>query len=179
MQLRALSYICVISKVIKFPVTSIKLKKTICSSGAAAVAWVMALVTCAVRCALLALFGAFSHAFVGPYAGGGLAPALFRHPVSARLCASENCLARLENVVAELCAAVLQADDIGLLEQHSAGMGRVYMDGGFNMSRRPLMLRAAVREVMARYEVPLRPVTHQWLSGNHSESLPGGRVDFF
>ena len=153
-----------------------KIDLQICSSGAAAVAEVM--LRCALL-ALLALFGAFSHAFVGPYAGGGLAPALFRHPVSARLCASENCLARLENVVAELCAAVLQADDIGLLEQHSAGMGRVYMDGGFNMSRRPLMLRAAVREVMARYEVPLRPVTHQWLSGNHSESLPGGRVDFF
>jgi hypothetical protein len=47
---------------------------------------------------------------------------------------------RLENVVAELCAAVLQTDDIGLLEQHSAGMGRVYMDGGFNMSRRPLIV---------------------------------------
>ena len=133
---------------------------------------------------VLGLAGLFANAlapsFAPPQARGATpAGALFRHPVSARLCASENRLQRLESALAELCAAVLQADDIGLLEQHSAGMGRVYMDGGFNMSRRPLMLRAAVREVMARYEVPLRPVTHQWLSGNHSESLPGGLVDFF
>jgi hypothetical protein len=129
-------------------------------------------------CVLFVLLGVFANAFLSPYAGRPLAPALCRHPVSARLCTSENRLLRLENALGDLCAAVLQADDIGLLEQHSTGMGRVYLDGGFNMSRRPLMLRAAVREVMQRYELPVRPVQHTWLSSNHSESMPGGRVDF-
>ena len=99
---------------------------------------------------------------------------LFRHPVTARLSAAESRLLRLENALAELCAAVLQADDVGLLEQHAAGMGRVFMDGSFNMSRGPLMLRAAVRDVMVRYDLPARPVERKWLSGNHSLAVGGG-----
>lgn len=105
-------------------------------------------------------------------------PALGRHPVSARLCVSENRLLRLENALADLCAAVLQADDVGLLEQHAAGMGPVYMDGSFEMSRRPLMLRAVVRDVMARYDLPTRPVERKWLSGNHSAAVES-RGEFF
>jgi hypothetical protein len=131
-----------------------------------------------VLCVLFVLLGVLVNAFVSPFGVGSMSPALCRHPVSARLCVSENRLLAVENALADLCAAVLHADDIGLLEQHSVGMGRIYLDGGFNMSRRPLMLRAAVREVMLRYELPVRPVQHTWLSGNHSESQKGGRVDF-
>jgi hypothetical protein len=57
-------------------------------------------------------------------------------------------------------------------------MGPVYMDGSFNMSRGPMMLRAAVRDVMLRYEIPARPVERKWLSGNHSEAVDKSR-DFF
>jgi hypothetical protein len=74
--------------------------------------------------------------------------------------------------------AVLQADDIGLLEQHAAGMGPIYQDGSFNMSSGPLMLRAAVRDVMQRYELPARPVERKWLSGNHSQAAGGARHFF-
>jgi hypothetical protein len=127
--------------------------------------------------AWLALAGAFAGALVpSPSAPRGSlsTPALGRHPVSARLCVSENKLLRLENALADLCAGLLQADDVGLLEQHAAGMGPVYMDGGFEMSRRPLMLRAVVRDVMARYELATRPVERKWLSGNHSAAVDGG-----
>ena len=132
---------------------------------------------------VLALAGVFANALLPFFAGApgrGALPtrALCRHPVSARLCVSENRLLSLENALGELCSAVLHADDIGLLEQHSTGMGRIYLDGGFNMSRPPLMLRAAVRLLVMRYDLPVRPVQHTWLSRNHSDSLPGGRVDF-
>lgn len=144
----------------------------------------MTLGLCMVACmyVVLGLAGLFANAlapsFSAPPGRAGVPAALFRHPVSARLCASENRLQRLESALAELCAAVLHADDVGLLEQHSVGMGPVYMDGSFNMSRPPLMLRAVVRDVMARYELPVRPVEHKWLSGNHSQAV-GGRRDFF
>jgi len=126
---------------------------------------------------LLLLLGLFSSALISPYAcspmptGRPVAPSLYRHPVSARLCVSENKLKRLENALAELCAAVLHADDVALLERRASGMGRVYLDGSFNMSRSPLMLRAAVRDVMVRYELQVRPAQHNWLSRNHSQSL--------
>ena len=132
---------------------------------------------------VLGLAGLFANALAPSFSappthGATPAGALFRHPVSARLCASENRLQRLESALAELCAAVLQADDVGLLEQHSVGMGPIYQDGSFNMSRPPLMLRAAVREVMARYELPTRPVERKWLSGNHSQAAGGPRHFF-
>jgi hypothetical protein len=131
---------------------------------------------------VLGLAGLFANAlapsFSAPPARGATPGALFRHPVSARLCASENRLQRLESALAELCGAVLQADDIGLLEQHAAGMGPIYQDGSFNMSRGPLMLRAAVRDVMQRYELPARPVERKWLSGNHSQAAGGARHFF-
>ncbi len=129
---------------------------------------------------VLGLAGLFANALAPSFSPPGATPAgaLFRHPVSARLCASENRLQRLESALAELCAAVLQADDIGLLEQHSAGMGPIYQDGSFNMSRGPLMLRAAVRDVMLRYELPARPVQRKWLSGNHSQAAGGARHFF-
>jgi hypothetical protein len=117
---------------------------------------------------VLVLLRVCAEAFVSPYAGRPLAPGPFRHPVSARLCVSENRLLRLENALADLCAAVLHADDIGLLEQHSAGMGRVYLDGSFNMSRAPLLLRAAVRDVMVRHELPMRPMERKWVPRNQS-----------
>jgi len=131
---------------------------------------------------VLGVAGLFANAlapsFSAPPGRAGVSMHAFRHPVSARLCASEHRLQRLESALADLCAAVLQADDVGLLEQHSVGMGRVYMDGSFNMSRPPLMLRAVVRDVMLRYELPARPVEHKWLSGNHSQTVEQRR-DFF
>jgi hypothetical protein len=130
------------------------------------------------RCVLLLLLNVFANALVSSYAccsplptGRPIAPSLYRHPVSARLCVSENKLKRLENALAELCAAVLHADDVALLERRASGIGRVYMDGSFNMSRSPLMLRAAVRDVIVRYDLQVRPVQHNWLSHNHSQSL--------
>lgn len=132
--------------------------------------------------AMLGLSGVLTNALLPclPAPGGraGVPVHAFRHPVSARLCAVEQRVQRLENALGDMCAAVLHADDVGLLEQHAAGMGPVYMDGSFKMSRGPLMLRAAVRDVMLRYEIPTRPVERKWLSGNHSEAVDKRR-DFF
>ena len=47
-------------------------------------------------------------------------------------------------------------------------MGPVYIDANFSMTRPPRLLRAGVREIMSRYNLPLRPVERKWthLSNN-------------
>jgi hypothetical protein len=41
-------------------------------------------------------------------------------------------------------------------------MGPVYLDANFSMSRPPLLLRSGVREIMGKYNLPLRPVERKW-----------------
>jgi hypothetical protein len=62
----------------------------------------------------------------------------------------------------------MHADDCTLLERQTQGMGSVYLDSNFSMARPPLLLRAGVREIMSRYNLPLRPVERKWtnLSNN-------------
>jgi len=65
-------------------------------------------------------------------------------------------------MVTDLIAALMHADDCTLLERQAQGMGAVYLDTNFSMSRPPLLLRSAVREILGRYNVPLRPVERKW-----------------
>jgi hypothetical protein len=65
-------------------------------------------------------------------------------------------------MVVDLIAALMHADDCTLLERQTQGMGPVYLDGNFTMSRPPFLLRSGVSEIMGRYNLPLRPVERKW-----------------
>ena len=50
------------------------------------------------------------------------------------------------------------------------GMGHVYLDTNFSMSRAPLLLRTGVREIMTKYNLPLRPVERKWMPYVYTEN---------
>lgn len=123
-------------------------------------------------CMYAALAFGLAHAFVRPNSHGvecrrSGACAVLRHPVNVRLSTSEKRLLRLEDAFVDLCAAVLHADDVGLSEKHATVMGPIFMDRGFNISRRPLWLRTAVRDVLVKHDFELRPLERKWSVHDH------------
>ena len=83
-------------------------------------------------------------------------------PVHSRIVQAEIKTQRVENMLVDLFSVVLQADDCALLERQTHGIGQVYLDTSFNMSRQPFLLRNGVREIMSKYNLPLRPLERKW-----------------
>ena len=83
-------------------------------------------------------------------------------PIMSRISRNELSTRRVENILSDFLSALIHADDCTLLERQTQGMGAVYLDGNFSMSRPPLLLRAGVRDIMGRYNLPLRPVERRW-----------------
>jgi len=83
-------------------------------------------------------------------------------PMLSRITRNEINTRRVENMMVDLFSALLHADDCTLLERQTQGMGAVYLDANFSMSRAPLLLRTGVREIMSKYNLPLRPVERKW-----------------
>jgi hypothetical protein len=84
------------------------------------------------------------------------------NPVQSRLTKNEINTHRLESMLTDFFSVLLYADDCTLLERQTQGMGAVYLDTGFNTSRSPLLLRRGVRDIMSKYNIPLRPVERKW-----------------
>ena len=91
-------------------------------------------------------------------------------PYLSRITRTEINTRRVENMLADFFAALLHADDCTLLERQAQGMGAVYLDANFSMSRPPLLLRTGVRDIMAKYNLPLRPVERKWAPSTHNQS---------
>lgn len=89
-------------------------------------------------------------------------------PIINRISRNELTTRRVENILSDFLSALIHADDCTLLERQTQGMGPVYLDGNFSMSRSPLLLRSGVREIMGRYNIPLRPVERKWTTSMHS-----------
>ena len=83
-------------------------------------------------------------------------------PMLSRITRNEINTRRVENMLVDLFSALLHADDCTLLERQTQGMGAVYLDANFSMSRAPLLLRTGVREIMSKYNLHLRPVERKW-----------------
>ena len=83
-------------------------------------------------------------------------------PIMSRISRNELSTRRVENILSDFLSALIHADDCTLLERQTQGMGAVYLDANFSMSRPPLLLRAGVRDIMGRYNIPLRPVERKW-----------------
>ena len=109
------------------------------------------------------------------YPEGGEAPPpsmwskLNNTPMLSRITRNEINTRRVENMLIDLMSAVLHADDCTLLERQTQGMGAVYLDANFSMSRPPL-LRTGVREIMSKYNLPLRPVERKWTPSSYNEN---------
>jgi len=83
-------------------------------------------------------------------------------PIMSRITRNEINTRRVENMLTDFFSALIHADDCTLLERQTQGMGSVYLDGNFSMSRPPLLLRTGVREIMSKYSIPLRPIERKW-----------------
>jgi len=83
-------------------------------------------------------------------------------PILSRITRNEIDTRRVENMLTDLVSVLMHADDCTLLERQTQGMGSVYLDSNFSMARPPLLLRTGVREIMSRYNLPLRPVERKW-----------------
>jgi hypothetical protein len=83
-------------------------------------------------------------------------------PIMSRITRNEVNTRRVENMFADLVSVLMHADDCTLLERQTQGMGPVYLDANFSMSRPPFLLRSGVSEIMGRYNIPLRPVERKW-----------------
>jgi len=83
-------------------------------------------------------------------------------PVHSRISQAEIRTQRVENMMVDLLSTLLHADDCALVERQAQGMGAVYLDSGFNMSRPPFLLRSGVRDIMGKYNVPVRPLERKW-----------------
>jgi hypothetical protein len=86
-------------------------------------------------------------------------------PILNRITRNEVDTRRVEDMLTDLISVLIHADDCTLLERQAQGMGAVYLDTNFTMSRPPLLLRSGVREIMSRYNLPLRPVERKWTWG--------------
>ena len=91
-------------------------------------------------------------------------------PLHSRIAQNEIRTQRAENMMADLFSVILHADDCALLERQAQGMGAVYLDSGFNMTRPPFLLRSGVRDIMGKYSVPLRPLERKWTVVDSNES---------
>jgi hypothetical protein len=89
-------------------------------------------------------------------------------PMLSRITRNEINTRRVENMMIDLMSALMHADDCTLLERQTQGMGAVYLDANFSMSRSPLLLRTGVREIMSKYNLPLRPVERKWTTSMYS-----------
>jgi hypothetical protein len=98
-------------------------------------------------------------------------------PVLSRITRNEINTRRVENMITDLFSALLHADDCTLLERQTQGMGSVYLDGNFSMSRPPLLLRTGVREIMSKYSVPLRPVERKWKPSAYNDNTTDNEPD--
>jgi len=69
----------------------------------------------------------------------------------------------LERALSDVCGALLQCDDLALLERETAGIGDVFMDTSFNASRSPRFLRLCVRDIMRERGLEPTPLMHSWV----------------
>jgi hypothetical protein len=88
---------------------------------------------------------------------------------------------RHEHMLVELMSAILQTDDITLLERDAQAMGVAYLDTNFSMCRPPLLLRQSIRQIMQRYDLSIAPLERKWtpVPGNHTlfRQPPPGFLD--
>lgn len=80
-------------------------------------------------------------------------------------------ISSIEALVSELCVALVDCDDLKLLEKETAKIGPIFMDTGFTMSRHPMLLRTRVRDIVQRYNAGGMHLERKWTVYNSSSTL--------
>ena len=74
----------------------------------------------------------------------------------------ERTVGGLENVVVELCSALLYCDDVALMERQARRVGDIYLDADFETIRRPRMLRQELMSMMNKNNMSMKPLMYTW-----------------
>jgi len=82
--------------------------------------------------------------------------------IETRVMKLERTVGGLENVVVELCSALLYCDDVGLMERQARQVGDIYLDADFETIRRPRMLRQEVMNMMNKNNMSTKPLMYTW-----------------
>lgn len=69
---------------------------------------------------------------------------------------------RLENLVHDLCCAIVYADDMALVEREMLRSGPIYQNPGSEIARPPILLRRETADIAWRYGNPVSPPAHKW-----------------
>jgi len=89
-----------------------------------------------------------------------------------RLLRMERRLKVVEQALADVCGALVYSDDLALLEREACRMGQVFLDGGFNSSRTPTLLRRQLLRVLAERNMVATPPMHAWTPVKHLDAPP-------
>ena len=74
----------------------------------------------------------------------------------------EGRILRLENLVYELCGALVYSDDMSLLEREMLSAGTIYQDPTTEKSRQPVLMRREIADIAWRYGRPVSPPARKW-----------------
>lgn len=69
---------------------------------------------------------------------------------------------RLENLVHDLCGAIVYSDDMALMEREILRSGPIYLDPNNETNRPPILLRREIADVAWRHGKPVSPPAHKW-----------------
>jgi hypothetical protein len=68
----------------------------------------------------------------------------------------------LENLVHDICSALVYCDDVALVEREMLSAGDIFMDLSSNVTRSPLLLRRSVADISRKHGRPVSPPAHSW-----------------
>jgi len=74
----------------------------------------------------------------------------------------ERTVKGLENIVVEMCSALLYCDDVALMERQARRVGDIYLDADFETIRRPRMLRQELMSMMNKNNMSTKPLMYTW-----------------
>lgn len=71
-------------------------------------------------------------------------------------------VALLENLVHDICSALVYCDDVALVEREMLSAGDIFLDLSSNVTRAPLLLRRSVADLSRKHGRPVSPPSHSW-----------------
>ena len=74
----------------------------------------------------------------------------------------EHRIVLLENMILELCTALVESDDIKLSERETSKIGIIFLDSNLTMSRTPIFLRTQVMKIVEKHEEKRKNIKKKW-----------------
>jgi len=74
----------------------------------------------------------------------------------------ENRIKRLENILRDVCGAIMYCDDIAVMERKTAQHGVVYKGVRYSEHRNPVFMRRAIHNILLDYQMIATPLKYTW-----------------